>query len=457
VEGLRRDSVVHELDAISEVEFTSSSDATAAVREPAVGWLMTLQLLWDNRQLLFRIAVWALVVSTAIAFLMPRHYESTASIMPPDSLSGNSGAMMAMLAEKASPGLASMAGSMLGMKNTGALFLELLRSRTVQDHLVDRFQLQKVYWVGYKQDARKVLNTRTDIYEERKSGVLTLTVTDRSAIRAHDMAQAYVEELNKLVSEVSTSSARRERIFIEQRMASVKNDLEDAEKQFGAFASKNTALDIKEQSKAMVESAAVLQGQLIAAQSELEGLQQIYTASNVRVRSASARIEELQRQLRKISGTEASLLPDANQDGELYPSIRRLPLLGVEWADRYRRMKIQETVYELLNQQYELARIQEAKEVPTVNLIDPANLPEKKSWPPRLLVMLALTLLSVAVAAAWIVGFARWEQVDPKDPGKIFAKRMWETAYGHGTLLLNRIGKTRKRNQSIENAGELRL
>lgn len=319
-----------------------------------------------------------------------------------------------------------MAGNMLGVKNTGALFVDLLRSRTVQDHLVDRFQLQKVYWVRYKQDARKILNKRTDISEDRKSGVIALTVTDKNAPRAHDLAQGYVEELNKLVSEVSTSSARRERIFIEQRMVSVKNDLEDAEKQFGAFASKNTALDIKEQSKAMVESAALLKGQLIAAQSEMEGLQQIYTPNNVRVRAAGARIEELQRQLQKIGGTDASLVSDVTQSDDLYPSIRKLPLLGVQWADLYRRMKIQETVYELLNQQYELARIQEAKEVPTVNLIDPPDLPEKKSWPPRLLIIALLTVLSLAGAVVKIFGSERIQSLEHDDPRRQLAMRVAE-------------------------------
>ena len=422
MESLRKDTVVHELDPISTVEFTPLSGATETQQtEQAVDWLAGLQLVWGRRRLLVRTAAWALVISTGIAFLIPRRYDSTASVMPPDSMNGNSGAMMAMLAGKASPGLAAMAGNMLGMKSTGALFVDLLRSRTVQDHLAERFELQKVYRVRYRQDARKVLSERTGISEDRKSGVITLTVTDTSPQRSQDMAQAYVEELNKLVSEVSTSSARRQRIFIEQRMASVKADLDDAEKQFGTFASKNTALDIKEQAKAMVEAGAVLQGQLIAAQSELEGLHQVYAEGNVRVRAARARIEELKRQLQKMGGTDAALSSDAPTAGELYPSIRKLPLLGVQWADLYRRMKVQETVYELLSQQYELARIEEAKEIPTVNVIDPANLPEKKSWPPRLLIIALLTVFSVAVVAIKIVGEERVRRLEADDPRRQFA------------------------------------
>src|SRR5437762_6827455 len=130
----------------------------------------------------------------------------------------------------------------------------------------------------------------------------------------------------------------------------------------------------------MVEAAAVLQGQLIAAQSELQGLEQIYTANNVRVRALKARVGEIQRQLEKFGGTDALLTQDntASSQDEIYPSIRKLPLLGVQWADLYRRMKIQETVYELLNQQYELTRIQEAKEIPTIRVIDPPERSEER-------------------------------------------------------------------------------
>jgi capsule polysaccharide export protein KpsE/RkpR len=425
VESRRQNAMIHEMDPVTEVEFPSAP--VAGERAPDQSVLVNLQLVWDKRRSLYRVAAWALAISTVIAFLIPNQYESSASIMPPDSMSNNAGSMLAALVGKASPStdLMSMAGSFLGMKNTGALFVELFRSRSVQERVVDRLNLQSVYWKRYKEDARKKLDDRTDVSEDRKSGVIKLTVQDRSPQRAHDIAQAYVEELNRLMAQVTTSSAHRERIFIEQRLITVKSDLGDAEKQFAGFASKNSTLDIKEQTKAMVESAAVLQAQMIASESELQSLQQIYTSNNVRVRAVRARVDELKRQLQNLQGTDASLASDASAPDQSYPSIRKLPLLGVEWVDLYRRMKIQEKVYELLNQQYELARIQEAKEIPTANVVDSANLPEKKSFPPRLLIILALTILSVAGASAWIIGSVRWEHVDPQDPGKMFAESVW--------------------------------
>jgi capsule polysaccharide export protein KpsE/RkpR len=337
-------------------------------------------------------------------------------------------------------GLASVAGGFLGMKTPGALFVDLARSRTVQDALVTRFELQKVYRTRYQEDACKALDKQTVIEEDRKSGVISITVSDHSRQRAQAITDSYVQELDRLVAQVSTSSARRERVFIEQRMAAVKADLESAEQQFSEFASKNTALDIKEQAKAEVEAASILQGQLIAAESELQGLEAIYTENNVRVRSLRARVQELKNQLRNISGTDASLSADpALSSQDAYPSIRKLPLLGVRWADLYRRVKIQETVYELLNQQYELTRIQEAKEIPTIRVIDPANFPEKKSWPPRLVVIMLLTVLAAIGTVGWIIGSHYWSNVDPDDQRKVFALRVWDSARRLGERILKRV------------------
>jgi capsule polysaccharide export protein KpsE/RkpR len=430
LENSTKEVPLRDLDEISELEFSRLRKGRESEgSRPDRGWTSYGWLLWEKRRLLYVVGVRALILGTLIAFLLRPRYESTANIMPPEQ--GDRGALLSLLAGRAggssdTAGLASLAGSVLGVSSTGALFVELTHSRTVEDRIIDRFDLQKVYGVRYRQDARQMLEQLTAISQDRKSGVILIEVTDTSPQRAREVAQAYVEELDRLLSQVSTSSARRERIFIEQRLVTVKSDLEDAEKRFSAFASKNTALDIKEQAKAEVAAAAVLQGQLIAAESELQGLQQIYTPGNVRVRSLRARVDELRRQLDRIAGTDASLASDgADLPRDSYPSIRQLPLLGVEWADLYRKTKIQETVYELLNQQYELTRMQEAKEIPTIRVIDPANLPEKKSWPPRLLIIIEIIASALVVTMIWIVGSDHWESIDRRSPGKAFATHIW--------------------------------
>jgi capsule polysaccharide export protein KpsE/RkpR len=305
----------------------------------------------------------------------------------------------------------------------------------VQDRIISRFDLRKVYWDKYWVDARKDLSKHTSISEERKSGVLAITVTDHDRNRAAQIAQAYVEELDRIVAQVSTSSARRERIFIEQRLQTVKHELEIASVQFSEYASNNTAIDITAQSKAMVEAAARLEGERIAAQSELEGLQQIYSDNNVRVRALRARTDELQKQLDKFGGLDTKPELSGPDSQPQFPTIRQLPLLGVRWADLYRQTKIQEHVFELLTQQYELAKIQEAKEIPVVSVLDPAKIPEKKSFPPRLLIGVLGMLMSFALACVWILANHQWESIDPLNPQKALAQEVFATLNSDGQRL----------------------
>ena len=398
--------------------------------EAPQSFLSYLRLCWEHRNFLFRVGVRTLLVSTLIAFLIPARYESATELMPPDGQSGAGLAMLAALTGRGSTvgglgGLSGFAGDLLGIKNSSGLFVGIIGSQTVQDRLINEFQLQKVYRDSKVEDARKDLAEHTAVTEDRKSGIITIVVTDHDPKRAAAMARAYVDELDRLVAQVSTSSARRERIFLEERLQKVKTDLDSAARNFSDFASKNTAIDIPAQGRAMVEAAAMLQGQLIAAQSEVSGLRQIYTDHNVRVRAAEARINELQQKLNEIGG--AGSQNDLKRENSLYPSIRKLPLLGVTYADLYRQTKIQETVYELLTQQYELAKVQEAKEIPTVKVLDPAIVPTKRSFPPRSLIMALGTMLGIVLAIVWIVGKSRWDAVDINDQRKLFAGEVFTT------------------------------
>ncbi len=383
--------------------------------------LRQARLLWDNRRLLLRFVLWGVLTTGAISLLIPTKYDSTTQLMPPDN--ENTGSMMlAALAGKggeAGDMLSGYAGSILGVKNSGAEFIGILGSRTVQDALVNKFDLRRVYWVRGWEDARKKLQDRTFVSEDRKSGIINIRVRDRSRDRAKAMAQAYVDQLNIAVSTLSTSSARREREFLETRLKAVKQDLDQAAQEFSQFASKNTAINIPEQGKAMVEAAARLQGELIAAEAQRQGLAQIYTAQNPRVRAVEGNIEELRRQLNQLTaaGTGAGESPD---EGALYPSIRQLPLLGVKYADLYRRTKIQEAVYEKLTTQYEMAKVQEAKEIPTVKVLDPPDYPEKKASPRRSLWVVSGLFVSFILGCTWILGKHRWQMIDPASPEKSF-------------------------------------
>ena len=408
-----------------------AKDELADTPQPAQ-WATRATLLWNHRRMLFRVTAISFVVSVTIAFVMPKSYKSVASIMPPDQ-QGSSGALVLAALAGRSGGLGALgglAGSLLGGHTTTALFVDLLRSGTVSGHLIDRFDLQHVYHKRYRIDTARHLARITKITDDKKSGVITIEVEDTNPVRSRDLAQGYLDELNKLVTQTSTSTAHRERVFIEQRLGKVQADLEHAQLELSAFSSKNSTVDIKEQTRAMVDAGARVQGELLVEQSGLEGLRQIYGDGNVRVREMEARIASLQGELNKMTGSSAPLTPETDgQDNsgdktQLYPPLRQLPRLAVPYADLYREVRVQETVFELLTQQYELARIEEAKDIPVVSVIDSPAIAEKKSFPPRVLLALLLTAICFAIASALVIMRDRWGRMDSADPRKALANDM---------------------------------
>jgi capsule polysaccharide export protein KpsE/RkpR len=394
-------------------------------------WVENASLFWDYRRIFARVAAIVFVFTILMALLMPKEYTSVARIMPPEQ-GGNSAALLAAVLGRSSAvgsagggGLAGLAGSLLGAKNNGALFAALLHSGTVSGHLIDRFDLQRVYHRRYREDTAKRLGHLTKITEDIKSGVITVAVTDETRDRARDLAQGYVDELNNLLAKVNTSSAHREREFIEQRLNTVQSELQRAQLELSDFSSKNTTIDIREQTRATVDAGAKLEGQLIAGESELDSLRQIYGNQNVRVRAAQARNATLQRELQRANGRS-----DQEPDGQdidashPYPALRQLPQLGVRWANLYRNVRIHETVFDLLSEEYELARIEEVKAIPTVSLVDVPGLPERKSGPHRTLIVLISTLLSMVLTAAFLLARRSWLAMEAGDPRRVLAARI---------------------------------
>ena len=402
-------------------------------------WVIRATLLWKHRRMLARLTAISLLLSLGIAFVIPKQYKSSASIMPPDQ-QGSGAMMLAALAGHSAGGLGplgGLAGQLLGAHTSTALYIDLLESGSVSGHLLDRFDLQHVYHKRYRIDAAKHLAHATKITEDKKSGVLTIEVEDTDRTRARDLAQGYLDELNNLVLRTNTSSAHRERVFIEQRLQKVKADLEKAQLALSEFSSRNSTIDIKEQTRAMVDAGARVQAELLIEQSGLESLRQIYGDGNVRVRETEARIASVKGELAKMTGSSAPLsdqgLHAANaiepagseKQGQLYPPLRQLPRLAVPYADLYRTVQVQETLFELLTQQYEMARIEEAKDVPAVSVIDAPGIPEKKSFPPRLLLALFLTFLSFSCASVIILFRAHWATIDRCDPRKALAAEIF--------------------------------
>ena len=390
-------------------------------------WSGYALLLWRRRRWIARVTGAALVAAVLLSLVIPKRYTAVCRIMPPQQ-QGSSALMLAALMSKAPlGGLGSLAGGLFPSHSPNALLIDLLRSGTVTGHLIDRFDLQHVYRKRYRIDTAKKLAKNTAINDDKRSGVITLQVEDADPVRARDLAQAYLDELNKLVVQTNTSAAHQERIFLERRLQDVEQSLERSQLALSEFSSRNGTVDIKEQMRAMVDAGARVEGELMVERASLDSLRQVYGDGNIRVRQTEAKIAELQRSLVKMSGSRSG--EDASADIskpvdpvlELSPALRVLPRLSVPYADLYRRVKVQDTVFDLLTQQYELARVEEAKDVPVVSVIDSPGIPEKKSFPPRTVLTLTVTAVALLGACLWTVFAERWGRLDACDS----RRRLW--------------------------------
>jgi uncharacterized protein involved in exopolysaccharide biosynthesis len=419
-----------------------------------------LRLLWSQRRFLLRTGLCGLILSVFVALLFPVSYESETRLMPPEEGSSALAALAATAggrgdtssdqslddasmavgeggeggergsgssepsSRNASGGNLSGLGSyVLGPQTSGYLLMDALAGPTVEDELIQKFDLRHRYHVRYWEDARKVLAKRTKIKGDQKSGVISITVSDHDPYRAQQMATAYAQVLNALLAQVSTSSARRERIFLEQRLKDIKATLDATSQRFASFAGQTAALYVPSQTQAMVESEARLQAQLAAAESDLERLEQIYTDSNISVRRLRASVASLRREVESFTGNPGDPARTQPEIAGDLPSLRKLALVNVRWANLYRAFRIQDALYKKLTQEYELAKIQEAKEIPTVKVLDAALLPERKSFPPRLIMTALGSFLSFVLAGAFVISAAMWRHRE--SPEKRLAAEIW--------------------------------
>jgi uncharacterized protein involved in exopolysaccharide biosynthesis len=374
-----------------------------------------LRLCWARRKLIFVIVFIGILISLLAALSKPNIYTSTTTLMPPDSASSYSGLMSLLTSSSASAALGSEA---LGLNNKGDLFVSILGSRNVLDALIARFDLTRHYKEPFLEDTRKDLEGDTKLVQDRKSGIITISVSATNPELAANLAQAYVAELNRVISESSTSGARRERIFLEGRLKEVKQQLDEASSALSQFSTKSGAIDVSAQAKSMMDAGLRLQAELIDGRSRLAALRQVYSEDNSRVRAAEARDAELQRQIDAMGGLHKAGAVNSDDTASDYPTVDQLPALGVTYYDLERTVKVDEALWENLTKQYEVAKVQEAEQIPSVRVLDSADVPMRHSGPNRRLIIMIGALLSLLLALVFVATATVWSEMDAQDEPK---------------------------------------
>jgi uncharacterized protein involved in exopolysaccharide biosynthesis len=380
-----------------------------------------LALLWDRRRRLFDASLWGAALALLAALLSPSRFTSTARLMPPDPPLMEQLTMLRSLSE--------LVGFPLDSSKTGAsstfiipanVFATILSGDSIQNGVIEKLGLRRIYGSGTQADARRQLSRRTNISVDRKTHFLTIEVIDTDPQRAQQIAAEYIVQLNSLLARVDNSESHRERIFLQQRLLEVGRDLQDAETGFSQFSSNNSLVDLHDEDSTLQQTVLYLQGRLIAEKTQLQSLRTLYADDNVRVREAQARILELTRQMRQLGGHSNASTANSAETAPLIP-LRELPVLGVNYIDLLRRVEVDEALFESFSRKYEMARAQEARELPRVTVLDSPEVPEKRVFPLRVLMIAAGACLAFLSCVTWIFLKSDWDRLAPEDPAKVRA------------------------------------
>lgn len=365
-----------------------------------------IQTMWRHRWMIG--GLWAVValVTCVLTLLMPRVYESTASIIAPKEIVANPllGSLVAATgALQQAPG-----SSTPSLTPNRDLLVSVLKSRTVAEATVQRFKLQARYRSRYLEDAIEELR-RTTTVSISKEGVISVRAEDTDPRLAAEIANFHVEMLDRLVAQFGIGEAGRQRVFLTEQMARARVGLETSEQLLKSFQEQNRAIVLQDQTRGAIEAAARLKGEIIAAQVQLQVMQNFATDANPEMVALRRRIDAMNRQLGQMQYGEVSTRSvDANRDRKDFAvPFSRVPEIGLELARLTRDVKIQETLVTLLTQQIEQARIAEAKDTPVVQMLDRA-VPSERHAKPRMLLNLLLASVSSLVAGVLLAGFIEY-------------------------------------------------
>lgn len=331
-----------------------------------------------------------------VAILLPSLYTATVAIMPPQS-SSSSAAMLAQLGNLGA--LASMGGGGLGVKNPNDMQVALLKSRTTEYAMVERFQLQAEYHKRYISSARARWEKMTSIDSGLKDGLIRLSVTDRDPRRAAELANGWVEEYRRVTANLALTEAAQRRMFFEREVNGERDELERAEENMKDTEDRTGVLELDGQARALIASAALLRAQIAAKQVEIRAMHEFATSEN----------PDMARAEQELSGMEGQLAAmDVDSDhatGDLIAPKGKMTQTGLEFARALREEKFHEAMYELLTRQYEVARVDEARQGSIVQVVDPAIPPDRPGSHYRLWIFLAglFFALPVALITAWVV------------------------------------------------------
>jgi len=356
------------------------------------------------------ILVFTLVVTllTAIVtLLLPNQYTAETTILPPAQNSSMSSALMGQLG--GSSALASVAGASLGIKNPSDMYVSLFQSRTIEDAMVQRFGLMAKYKAKKDSEARAAFERHAKVVLGAKDGIIHVTVKDRDPKQASDLANGYVDEFRKLTARLAITEASQRRLFFEKQLLESKENLTNAEEALKNTEQSTGVLQIDSQARSLIESAATLRAQVVAKEVQLQGMRSYATEDNPEVVTAEQQLAALKAQLAKLAGS------DQGSSSDFMVPKGKVPEAGMEYLRRLRDVKYYETISELVGKQYEVAKLDEARQGAITQIVDVAVPPDNRSFPKRTISVVVALFFSFFVACVWCIFMGRM-RIRNEDP-----------------------------------------
>jgi tyrosine-protein kinase Etk/Wzc len=341
-----------------------------------------LIVLAERKRIIFWVTAAFAVLAIVISLLLPVSYTATASLLTPQQNSALSNQLASQLGALGPMAALTSGGSLL--KNPNDIYIGMLRSQSVEDAMVQHFGLMQEYRKKYLSDARKAFEKYSTVDGSQKDGFIHISVEDPDPVRAAALANGYVDQFRALTQNLAITEAQRRRSFFDNQLKQANHDLGDAEEALKATEQKTGVIQLDSQARALIESAAALRAQIATKEMQIQGMQTYANGENAPLNQAEQELASLRSQLARMGGSAD------NPDGIILPK-GQMSEAGLEYIRRVRDVKYYETIFEVLARQFELAKLDEAREGAIIQVVDPATPPDKRSFPKRSLLVILST------------------------------------------------------------------
>ena len=385
--------------------------------KPSNNFLFLLDLLAKRSRFIITFVFTMSVLAIIISLILPKWYKATAILLPPKQITVPVGGL-----SKFAEVVSVTSGLDLPVMVTPSdVYARMLKSRTISEAIIKQFDLFNRYDIDNFDETYEKLMDYTD-FRVTSEGLLSVSVEDRDPIVAADMANAFVDELDRINRQIASLRARHNRDFIENRLAEIKTELDSARSKFEEFQTTNRAVDFDEQTRLLTERAIDLKIKQAANDLELE-------LANLEMAQDNPKVVELKRK-RKIISDQIERLENQNPDSSFFSvPISKIPVLRGRYEMLFSQVRVNEAIYELLLEQREQAKIQVTENSPTISILDPARPPSLRSRPQRTIIVIATFAISL-VLAVFLSGAAEYfVRIRQNSPEQYRSVEMFLTSY----------------------------